>query len=123
MESESSIHQTDTEMFKSAINEWIGLHDSISETQKIIKEKRQRQKKLSEFIIAFMEKENKEFIVVGGVDTVALKKSTRKQTLKREDIHSVLQELFNDEDTVQKSVDKIFDTRIEVETASLKLTR
>tara|TARA_Y100000816_G_C26017820_1_gene532391 strand:+ start:422 stop:769 length:348 start_codon:yes stop_codon:yes gene_type:complete len=61
------------EDFKDIIKEWLDIEEDIKMKQKEIKEKKQRFSKLSEYIITFMNKQEKQVCNIGSHGSIVLK--------------------------------------------------
>jgi hypothetical protein len=109
--------------FKMALTEWIEIQENISSVQKVLKDKRNRQKKLGEFVIAYMTKEDKEICQIGEGDMVMIKKRKTTESLKRPHVEAILKDILKDEDMAKESTERIFNSRVQKETPILKLSK
>lgn len=55
--------ENDLEKFKNIVQEWLDLDKEIKGDQQELKNKKQRFSKLSEYIITFMNSENKQVVI------------------------------------------------------------
>jgi hypothetical protein len=107
--------------FKNTVREWLMLEESMSEMQKVIREKRKRLQKLSEYISVFMKQNNKEMCDVGNEQMLILKKRKSTGGLKKEYIMKVLSEIVSQEQA-KNYMDKMYSMRPIKETDVIKRT-
>ena len=107
--------------FKNTVREWLMIEESMSEMQKVIREKRKRLQKLSEYISVFMKQNNKEMCDVGNEQMLILKKRKSTGGLKKEYIMQVLSEIVSQEQA-KNYMDKIYAMRPIKETDVIKRT-
>ena len=96
--------------------------EDISNTQRIVREKRKRMQKLSEYISIFMKQNDKEICDVGNEQALVLKKRKTTGGLKKEYIVQVLSEIVKDEQRAKEYTEKIYSLRPIKETDVLKKT-
>ena len=109
---EENIH-TD---FKLAVKNYITIGDEITEIQEVVKEKRKKIKKLSEFILAYMQDNEKEICNIGEHGTLCIKRNKRKKTINRDDCFNILNEYYKDEKQASDASNIIFEKQ-EVKTS------
>ena len=107
--------------FKNTVREWLMIEESMSEMQKVIREKRKRLQKLSEYISVFMKQNNKEMCDVGNEQMLILKKRKSTGGLKKEYIMQVLSEIVSQEQA-KNYMDKMYAMRPIKETDVIKRT-
>lgn len=105
--------------FKIAVKNYVTISDEIDEIQRIVKEKKQRMKKLGEFILSFMQEKDKEICNLGDSGTIERKVKKRKQTLNKSTISKLLNEVLKNETLVKSSVDYIFENQETIESEVL----
>jgi aminoglycoside N3'-acetyltransferase len=110
------------EEFKQGVREWLLIEDDLKNMQKVIREKRKRMQRLSEFISVYMKKNDKEICDVGNDQALVLK--TRKSTgaLKKEYVIKVLRELVSNDDLAKEYTERMYGMRPIKETSVLKKT-
>ena len=110
------------EEFKQGVREWLLIEDDLKNMQKVIREKRKRMQRLSEFISVYMKKNDKEICDVGNDQAFVLK--TRKSTgaLKKEYVIKVLRELVSNDDLAKEYTERMYGMRPIKETSVLKKT-
>lgn len=96
---ESDLHE-----FKKAVIEWVRIEDELSAAQKILRDKRKRKQNLADVISQYLKNHDKTVCDLGENECLVL--STRKTTsaLKKENVLSVLSEVFNGKEEMAKSV-------------------
>ena len=109
------------EEFKNSVREWLLIEESVTEVQKILREKKKRMQKLSEYISVFMKQNNKEICDVGNEQMLVLKKRKSTGSLKKEYIIKVLSELVSEEQA-KVYTDKMYELRQIKETDVIKRT-
>lgn len=109
------------EEFSVIMNEWLGLDTEIKEYQTVIKEKKQRQNKLSEYIITFMNSQNKQVCNVDNHGSLVVKTRKTTTSLKRKDFLDFFNSIFEDEEKAKKTLDELYDKRKTTEKHYLKL--
>lgn len=107
--------------FKNSVREWLMMEESMSEIQKVLREKRKRMQKLSEYISVFMKQNNKEICDVGNEQMLVLKKRKSTGGLKKEYIIKVLSELVSEEQA-KEYTDKMYQLRPIKESDVIKRT-
>lgn len=107
--------------FKNSVREWLMMEESMAEIQKVLREKRKRMQKLSEYISVFMKQNNKEICDVGNEQMLVLKKRKSTGGLKKEYIIKVLSELVSEEQA-KEYTDKMYELRPIKETDVIKRT-
>lgn len=107
--------------FKNSVREWLMMEESMAEIQKVLREKRKRMQKLSEYISVFMKQNNKEICDVGNEQMLVLKKRKSTGGLKKEYIIKVLSELVSEEQAMEYT-DKMYQLRPIKETDVIKRT-
>ena len=107
--------------FKNSVREWLMMEESMAEIQKVLREKRKRMQKLSEYISVFMKQNNKEICDVGNEQMLVLKKRKSTGGLKKEYIIKVLSELDSEEQAMEYT-DKMYQLRPIKETDVIKRT-
>lgn len=105
--------------FKIAVRNYVTLMDELNEIQNGLKEKKQRVKKLGEFILEFMKTNEKEICNLGDSGTLERKRRKKKQTLNKTVIENLLNEFFNDKEKASESTRYIFDNQQVTETEIL----
>lgn len=107
--------------FKNTVREWLMIEESMSEIQKVLREKRKRMQKLSEYISVFMKQNNKEICDVGNEQMLVLKKRKTTGGLKKEYIMQVLSEVVSQE-KAKEYMEKMYSLRPIKETDVIKKT-
>ena len=107
--------------FKNAVREWLMIEESVTEAQKVLREKRKRMQKLSEYISVFMKQNNKEICDVGNEQMLVLKKRKSTGGLKKEYIMKVLSEIVSEEQA-KAYTEKMYELRPIKETDVIKRT-
>lgn len=112
-DSEGSVTETthEQELFKKAVKEYILLDDQAAEYRKEISIRNKRKKVLSEIILKFMNKTQKDACNLGESGTLEVKQRKSTVTLKKEHIESALSNLIKDNDKAKQYADYIFDNR------------
>lgn len=108
--------------FKNTVREWLMIEEDISNTQRVVREKRKRMQKLSEYISIFMKQNDKEFCDVGNEQALVLKKRKTTGGLKKEYIIQVLSEIVKDEQKAKEYTEKMYSMRTIKETDVIKKT-
>jgi hypothetical protein len=96
--------------FKNSVREWLLMEESMTEIQKVLREKRKRMQKLSEYISVFMKQNNKEICDIGNEQMLVLKKRKSTGGLKKEYIINILSELVSEEQA-KEYTDKMYQLR------------
>lgn len=109
------------EEFKNSVREWLLIEESVSEVQKVLREKRKRMQKLSEYISVFMKQNNKEICDVGNEQMLVLKKRKSTGGLKKEYIIKILSEIVSEEQA-KVYTNKMYEMRPIKETDVIKRT-
>ena len=104
-------HTTEIDDFKTAVHNYITLSDEISEIQNTIKERKNKLKKLNEYILAYMKDNDKELCKLGDGGMLLIKKRKTKQTFKKDDIQRLLNEFLKNEEIAKTSTDYIFENQ------------
>ena len=107
--------------FKNTVREWLLIEESMGELQKILREKRKRLQKLSEYISVFMKQNNKEMCDVGNEQMLIMKKRKSTGGLKKEYIMQVLTEIVS-QDKAKQCMYKMYAMRPIKETDVIKKT-
>lgn len=107
--------------FKNTVREWLMIEESMTEIQKVLREKRKRMQKLSEYISVFMKQNNKEICDVGNEQMLVLKKRKTTGGLKKEYIMQVLSEVVSQE-KAKECMEKMYSLRPIKETDVIKKT-
>lgn len=107
--------------FKNTVREWLMIEESMTEIQKVLREKRKRMQKLSEYISVFMKQNNKEICDVGNEQMLVLKKRKTTGGLKKEYIMQVLSEVVSQE-KAKEYMEKMYSLRPIKETDVIKKT-
>jgi hypothetical protein len=96
--------QSDIHEFKQAVVEWVRIEDELSAAQKILRDKRKRKQNLANVISQYLKAHDKTVCDLGENECLVL--STRKSTsgLKKENVLSVLNEVFNGKEEMAKTV-------------------
>jgi len=108
--------------FKTTVREWLIIEDEITEMQRVVREKRKRMQKMSEYISIFMKQHDKEICDVGNEQALVLKKRKTTGGLKKEYIIKVLSEIVHDEDKAKEYTEKMYGMRQIKETDVIKRT-
>lgn len=121
MSDSSTTPEISIDEFKNSVREWMMIEESMSEIQKVLREKRKRMQKLSEFISVFMKQNNKEICDVGNEQMLVLKKRKSTGGLKKEYIMQVLKEIVSEE-KAREYTNKMYEMRPIKETDVIKRT-
>tara|TARA_Y100000816_G_C26044698_1_gene547406 strand:- start:181 stop:537 length:357 start_codon:yes stop_codon:yes gene_type:complete len=114
--------ENDLEKFKNIVQEWLDLDKEIKGDQQELKNKKQRFSKLSEYIITFMNSENKQVCNIGEYGSLVLKSRNSTSSVKKEDILSLLVKLSDgNEDVANTHLQKLYETRKQKTVTTLKL--
>jgi len=89
--------------FKQAVIEWVRIEDELSAAQKILRDKRKRKQNLANVISQYLKNNDKTVCDFGDNECLV---STRKtlSALKKENVLSVLNEVFKGQEETAKSV-------------------
>lgn len=101
---------TDTRIdndFKLAVKEYIEITDEIANIQTNLKDRKQKIKKLSEFILGYMKDNEKEICNLGDSGLLMIKQKKTKVALKKETLERLLSNIL-DPTNVKKSIEYIF---------------
>ena len=115
-------HTTEIDDFKTAVHNYITLSDELVEIQNTIKERKNKLKKLNEYILAYMKDNEKELCKLGDGGMLLIKKRKTKQSFKKDDIERVLCEYLKNEDMAKNSTEYIFEHQNVKETDILHRT-
>lgn len=121
MSDSSTTPMISIEEFKNTVREWLMIEESMTEIQKVLREKRKRMQKLSEYISVFMKQNNKEICDVGNEQMLVLKKRKTTGGLKKEYIMQVLSEVVSQE-KAKECMEKMYSLRPIKETDVIKKT-
>lgn len=110
------------EEFKQGVREWLLIEEDLSNMQKVIREKRKRMQRLSEFISVYMKKNDKEICDVGNDQALVLKTRKSTGTLKKEYVIKVLRELVPNDELAKEYTERMYGMRPIKETSVLKKT-
>ena len=108
------------EEFSVIMNEWLSLDTEINEYKKTIKEKKQRQSKLSEYIILFMNSNNKQVCNIDNQGSIIIKTRKTTSSLKKQDFLDFLKTILNEEQANEK-IEELYSTRKTTEKSYIKL--
>ena len=101
------------------INEYINTNEKINNLNNKMKELKDYNKKLSDGIIHFMEKNNKNDLSYNN-NQFELKKNKSQSTISQKLLKESLQSYFNDNDKSNKILKHILDNRVLTEKTELK---
>lgn len=112
-DSEGSIVETthEQELFKKAVKEYILLDDQVAEYRKEISIRNKRKKVLSEIIVKFMNKTQKEACNLGESGSLEIKQRKSTVTLKKDYVENILSNLIKDNLKAKEYTDYIFENR------------
>ena len=100
------------EDFKGIIKEWLDLDESIKSLKTNLKEKTTRMTKLSEYIITFMNSENKQVCNIGEYGSLELKTRNSSSALKKEYVMDMMMKLSNNnEEKAKECLDELYSRR------------
>ena len=108
------------EEFSKIMDEWLGIDTEIKEIQTALKDKKQRQNKLSEYIMAFMNSNDKQVCNVDNHGSIVVKTKKTTTSLKKKDFLDFFKTLF-DEGKAQETLDDLYSKRKTTEKKYLKL--
>jgi hypothetical protein len=120
MASDTESECNNDEEFKRAVKDWVQLHDEITEIRTQINSRNKKKKRLTEFIIAYMQRSNKDCCNLGTSGILQMKKQKTTMTLKKEYVEELLSQVLNNEEKAKESAEYIFDRRITKDKFSLK---
>lgn len=120
MASDTESECNNDEEFKRAVKDWVQLHDEITEIRAEINSRNKKKKRLTEFIIAYMQRSNKDCCNLGSSGILQMKKQKTTMTLKKEYVEELLSQVLNNEEKAKESAEYIFDRRITKDKFSLK---
>ena len=111
------------EDFKDVIKEWLEIDDLIKNIQIDLKEKKKRQSKLSEYILAFMNSNDKKVCNIGTIGSVVVK--TRKSSsLNKASIQKFFEDYLNlNEEEAKNAMDAMNKAKTIKETSYIKLQK
>jgi seryl-tRNA synthetase len=98
--------------FRDAVREFVTIHDRLAEIRKDTSMLNKRKKKLSEVIVTFMKSTNKDFCNLGEKGTLQMKESKTTQTLKKDQVISLLAQFGQPEESATEMGNYLFDNRI-----------
>jgi hypothetical protein len=101
------------------INEYINTNDKINNMNNKMKELKDYNKKLSDGIIHFMEKNNKNDLSYNNTQ-FELKKNKSQSTISQKLLKDSLQSYFEDDDKTNKIMKHILNNRVLTEKTELK---
>jgi hypothetical protein len=101
------------------INEYINTNDKINNMNNKMKELKDYNKKLSDGIIHFMEKNNKNDLSYNNTQ-FELKKNKSQSTISQKLLKDSLQSYFEDDDKANKIMKHILNSRVLTEKTELK---
>lgn len=101
------------------INEYINTNDKINNMNNKMKELKDYNKKLSDGIIHFMEKNNKNDLSYNNTQ-FELKKNKSQSTISQKLLKDSLQSYFEDDDKANKIMKHILNNRVLTEKTELK---
>tara|TARA_Y100000589_G_C27121699_1_gene616738 strand:- start:567 stop:908 length:342 start_codon:yes stop_codon:yes gene_type:complete len=101
------------------INEYINTNDKINNMNNKMKELKDYNKKLSDGIIHFMEKNNKNDLSYNNTQ-FELKKNKSQSTISQKLLKDSLQSYFKDDDKANKIMKHILNSRVLTEKTELK---
>ena len=101
------------------INEYINTNEKMDNLNNKIRELKDYNKKLSDGIINFMEKNKKDDLTYNNTQ-FELKKNKSQSTISQKLLKESLQSYFNDNDKANKIMKYILDSRISTEKIELK---
>ena len=111
----------DKDEFKDAVQEWVSIHDKLAEIRKSIAAHNKRKRKLSEFIVHFMKKNNLEFCKLGSENgSLELKHRKSKMALKQEHVEKLLLEFLRDPSSAKEGAEFLFNNKEVKEVAFIK---
>ena len=110
------------EDFRGIVKEWLELEETIKSLQTQVKEKKTRLTKLSEYIITFMNSENKQVCNIGEYGSLVLKTRNSCTGLKKEQILEALMKLTENEDIAKQHLNDLYDKRQQKSKTVLKLS-
>jgi hypothetical protein len=93
--------------FKLAVKEYIEITDEIATIQKSLKDRKQKTKQLSEFIVGYMKENEKEICNLGDSGLLMIKQKKTKVALKKETLEKLLGNVL-DPSNVERSIEYIF---------------
>ena len=107
--------------FKDVLKEWLEIDEQLKSMQKEMKEKKQRLSKLSEYIITFMNTNDKKVCNVGSVGSIVVK--TRKSSSLNKDALKMFFMSYMDinEDKAKTMIDEMNKAKSVKETSFVKL--
>jgi hypothetical protein len=103
----TSIH----EEFKLAVKNYITISDELEEIQNATKEKRKKIKKLTEFILIYMQDNKKEVCNLGESGTLIVKESKSKKTLNKDYVQEMLRECSKNDDIAKTYAEYVFENQ------------
>tara|TARA_B110000977_G_C10748836_1_gene365986 strand:- start:84 stop:419 length:336 start_codon:yes stop_codon:yes gene_type:complete len=101
------------------INEYINTNEKMDNLNNKIRELKDYNKKLSDGIINFMEKNKKDDLTYNNTQ-FELKKNKSQSTISQKLLKESLQSYFNDNEKANKIIKYILDSRISTEKIELK---
>lgn len=112
-ESEGSITETthEQELFKKAVREYILIDDQMADYRKEISIRNKRKKVLSEIILKFMNKTQKDTCNIGESGSLEVKQRKSTVTIKKDYVENTLNTLLKDENKAKEYADVIFQNR------------
>ena len=111
------------EDFKGIIKEWLELDEAVKSLKTSLKEKNTRMAKLSEYIITFMNSENKQVCNIGEYGSLELKTRNNSSSIKKEHIMDMLMKLSNNnEEKAKEHLDELYNRRTTSTKNVLKLS-
>lgn len=111
--SEGSVTETthEQELFKKAVKEWILLDDQNSEMRKEINVRNKRKKELSQLIVTYMGKVQKDVCNLGNSGSLEVKQRKSTTALKKDYVEELLKNFLKDETKAKESAEYIFNNK------------
>jgi len=103
----NSVHED----FKIGVKNYIALSDELDEIQRNIKEKKKKLKSLTEFILGYMQEENKEVCNLGDSGALVVKQSKIKKTLNKEYLTELSAKYLKNDVQAKEYTDFIFENQ------------
>jgi hypothetical protein len=120
-----------TEQFKKSVVEYCSIDDKIKEFNASIKEAKEKQKMMSEFIMDYMSKNSLDVCNAGEYGIITMKTTVSKSGVNKDSVKESLAKMLSDrslmaqdmESIVENGSELIMNNRESVERNTLKRTR
>ena len=111
MSDSGSVSNSQDDIFRNAVLEWVRLNDECIELRKQVAVRNKRKKVLDEVIIPFMKDQNKEFVQIGEHGGISVKETKTSLSLKKDYVADLLSKFLNDAELALRCTEHIFENK------------